>query len=64
MSDIMIVFKSGINNLERNTVLKKKFNWEKIVKSANNVELDSSFIHKLLMTFDSETKRFMLNSKY
>jgi hypothetical protein len=65
MSEILIVFKSGINKRERNVFTggKEKVDWEKLVKYAYQIVLDNSFIHKMLMVFDQETKRFLLNSK-
>jgi len=65
MSEILLIFKSGINKREKTASgAKVKIDWEKIIKSAHQIELDTSFIHKLLMRFDQEKKRFVLNSKY
>jgi len=66
MSEILLIFKSGINKRERNVFSgnKTKVDWNQIIKYAYQIELDTSFINKLLMKFDQETKRFVLNSKY
>jgi len=64
MSEILLIFKSGINKREKTGLagIKVKIDWEKIIKSAHQIQLDTSFIHKLLMRFDQEKKRFVLNS--
>jgi len=64
MSEILLIFKSGINKREKTVFsgMKVKIDWEKIIKSAHQIQLDTSFIHKLLMRFDQEKKRFVLNS--
>ena len=65
MSEILLIFKSGINKREKilQSGAKVQIDWERIIKSAHQIELDTSFIHKLLMRFDQEKKRFVLNTE-
>jgi len=60
MSEIMLIFKNGINKSNNGSSEKNiKINWESIIKTAMKVEIDNSFIFNLHTNFDQTSKRFL-----
>jgi hypothetical protein len=62
MSEIMLIFKNGINKSNNGSAENNiKINWEALIRTALKIEIDNSFIFNLHTNFDQTSKRFIFN---
>mmetsp|Transcript_4785 Transcript_4785/g.3984 ORF Transcript_4785/g.3984 Transcript_4785/m.3984 type:complete len:141 (+) Transcript_4785:1379-1801(+) len=68
MSEIILIFKNGINKNSNpspnNNAHRNKINWEELMKNAMSIEVDDDFIYNLHANFDQTSKRFLLTKDH